>query len=190
MRVFIAIELPEAIKNQLAGLQSELKKSRADAAWVKPALSHITLKFLGEINEETCRKVFAAVNRTAGHFTPFAAALSSVDAFPSINSPRAIWAGIGEGAVQLKEIASRLELELAGEDIDTEEEREFKAHATIARTRSSANSGELARRLKEAAEKPFASPGFRVDAITVFKSTLSPKGPAYEPLLRAPLGIK
>ena len=190
MRVFIAIELPDGIKKQLAGLQAELKKAGADAKWVNPELIHITLKFLGEIDDPALKRVFAAVNRAAGSFAAFPACLESAGAFPSLDSPRVIWAGIGTGAPQLREIYARLELELAAEGLDVEEEREFAPHATLARTRSSLNRKDLAKRLHDAAAKPIAAPDFQVNAITVFKSILSPTGPTYEPLVRSPLSGK
>jgi len=57
MRTFIAIELPKDIKNILGNIQNELKQSQADVKWVKPDNIHLTLKFLGEIQEDLVKKI-------------------------------------------------------------------------------------------------------------------------------------
>ena len=57
MRCFIAIELPEAVKSTLSGIEEELKKSKADVRWVKPDNVHLTLKFFGNIEEKKTEKI-------------------------------------------------------------------------------------------------------------------------------------
>ncbi|RLE06849.1 RNA 2',3'-cyclic phosphodiesterase, partial [Candidatus Aerophobetes bacterium] len=63
MRVFIAIELPESVKEEIARIQEKLKKTRDKIKWVDPALIHLTLKFLGEINEKGLEKVIGAMEK-------------------------------------------------------------------------------------------------------------------------------
>jgi len=96
MRLFIAIELPETIKSELAGIQSKLKASRADVKWVEPQNIHLTLKFLGYVQQDKIAAIKNAVDKIAGQTKAFNISLSEIGAFPDLNSPRVIWVGIDD----------------------------------------------------------------------------------------------
>ncbi|MFH1678513.1 MAG: RNA 2',3'-cyclic phosphodiesterase, partial [Candidatus Omnitrophota bacterium] len=93
MRTFIAIELPEEIKNILGEIQDKLKQTRADVKWVQPQNIHLTLKFLGEINEDLVKKIASALNEIAQENSSFNLRLYELGAFPKIKYPRVIWIG-------------------------------------------------------------------------------------------------
>ncbi len=186
MRAFIAIELPEEVREYLRRLQGKLGKSGADVKWVLPQNIHLTLKFLGEINEET-GEVQNIIKKTAGAKSTFGIRLSSLGGFPTLNSPRVIWIGINKGAAEVKDIAKLLEDSLDSIGIPAEN-REFSSHITIGRTRSSLNRIALAKLLNELKDTPQTENiEFPVNKITLFKSTLTPKGPVYEVLKECPL---
>ena len=105
MRAFIAIELPKNIKASLAGLQEELKTSGADIKWVEPENIHLTLKFLGEIDEIVFNKVIKILGDIGLEINPFQLSICSLGAFPKINFPRVIWVGIDKGDSEVKKIA-------------------------------------------------------------------------------------
>src|SRR3989338_713711 len=109
MRTFIAIELPSEIKNYLAALEDQLKTTRADVKWVKPDNIHLTLKFLGEINDEPLEKIKEILNSVTADKSSFSLRLASLGAFPKTNYPRVIWVGIDNGDKETKEIAKELE---------------------------------------------------------------------------------
>jgi 2'-5' RNA ligase len=179
MRTFIAIELPEEIRNALAQLQDRLKKSGADVKWVEPKNIHLTLKFLGEINDNQLEKIVKILEGVSGGQKGFLMRLSSVGAFPNMNYPRVIWIGIDQGERETKEIAKELEDRIVSVGIP-KEERPFSSHITIGRVRSFLNKDKLASELKSI--NSLEAKEVAVTKITLFKSTLSPKGPVYEAL--------
>jgi 2'-5' RNA ligase len=183
MRTFIAIELPQEIKNRLAQLQTLLKKSGADVKWVKPDNIHLTLKFLGEISEETLPKIIKIIESATLGKKQFEISLSSLGTFPEGKTPRVIWIGVNKGDQEIKNIAETLEENiLAGLDIP-KENRPFSSHITIGRVKSNLNMGRLTKDLKEF-EGYFGKETieFKTSGITLFKSSLGPSGPSYEPL--------
>ena len=178
-------------------LQEQLKSSEADVKWVAAQNIHLTLKFLGEIDEIKLDKITRILEDTAKDKKPFYIRLSSLGAFPKINSPRIVWVGIDKGEKETKEIAKELEEKIVKIGIP-KEDRPFSSHITIGRTRSSRNQEELVRNLNDlthnfgqenlALHKPLAGQSanycggleFIAAKITLFKSTLTPKGPIYE----------
>lgn len=191
MRAFIAIELPKEIKDFLGSLQEELKKSGADVKWVMPRNIHLTLKFLGEIDEQKLNKVKEVLENIAENKNYFSLSLSSLGAFPKIDSPRVIWVGIEAGAQDtIKEIAQELERKIAEAAGIPKEKRPFSSHITLGRLRSSLNMFRLVRELKISASSLENKPGFNVTKFTLFKSTLTLKGPIYEILKEVSLKAK
>jgi len=187
MRTFIAISLPEEIKGYLGQVQEKLKLSAADVKWVQAGNIHLTLKFLGEIDEEKLREVSGILNDTAKGKGTFKINLSSLGAFPKIAYPRVIWAGIDKGDNEVGQIALELEEKLSKIGIPAED-RPFSSHITLGRVRSASNRHRLVKDLTALADN-FAPQGleFTADKITLFKSTLTPKGPVYEALNEASL---
>lgn len=187
MRAFIAIELPEEIKTQLARIQEQLKRAGADVKWVEPKNIHLTLKFLGEIDDSQFNKICAILDEVAKNNAAYRANINSLGAFPKINSPRVIWAGVGQGDNETKAIAKQVEEKIQKLGIP-KEDRAFSSHITLARTRSNKNQQSLVSELNKLAEE-FGGKGlnFEVRKITLFKSTLMPGAPIYEPLKEASL---
>jgi len=181
MRTFIAIELPSEIKDSLSRLQEELKASNADVKWVEPNNIHLTLKFLGEIDDKKIEKITKIIDDTAREKNKFQMHISSLGTFPKIDFPRVIWVGVDTGDKETKGIADELEEKIAKIGIP-KEDRPFSSHITIGRTRSSLNREKLVQDLKNKAELGGEKLEFYVTKITLFKSTLTPHGPIYEVL--------
>ena len=181
MRTFIAIELPNEIKNSLSRLQEELKASQADVKWVKPENIHLTLKFLGEIDDKKLEKITKIIFDIAKEKNKFQIRISSLGTFPKIDFPRVIWVGVDIGDKETKGIAEELEEKIAKIGIP-KEDRPFSSHITIGRTRSSLNRENLVRDLKNKAELSGEKLEFYATSITLFQSTLTPHGPIYEAL--------
>ncbi|MCX5695574.1 MAG: RNA 2',3'-cyclic phosphodiesterase [Candidatus Omnitrophica bacterium] len=182
MRAFIAIELPQEIKDKLAQLQALLKESRADVKWVEPKNIHLTLKFLGEIDEDKSVKISGIIEDIAKESRQFPISLSSLGAFPKLDFARVIWIGIDKGDQETKLLAKGLEERIEKLGI-LKEERVFSTHITIGRVRSPLNKDKLAEALKKLGDY-FAGKNikFTVTKITLFKSTLGSSGPVYEAL--------
>jgi 2'-5' RNA ligase len=179
MRAFIAIELSPEIKDSLSTIQSHLKYSGADVKWVATDNIHLTLKFLGDITEETCGKIRAVLDGIGKSTKPFEVGIKDIGAFPNINYPRVIWVGIGKGAVESKALAENVAdgiLKLGFQ----KEQRPFAPHLTIGRVRSPKNKESLKEKTGTA-QIPVTKPHL-VSSIVLFQSTLSPKGPVYTKL--------
>ena len=187
MRTFIAIELPQDIRTHLAGLQNELKKAGADVKWVEEANIHITLKFLGEVNDQQLAEVKKVLEGAAYASKQFSMRVSSLGAFPKVSFPKVIWVGIDKGDAETQHIVQDLEDRLVRLGIP-QEQRPFSSHITIGRTRSELNRVRLAQELDSlAGQLAGQTQEFNVTKITLFKSTLTPKGPLYEVIKEAPL---
>ncbi|MFA5411127.1 MAG: RNA 2',3'-cyclic phosphodiesterase [Candidatus Omnitrophota bacterium] len=187
MRTFIAIELPKEIKDALSQLQAKLKTTAADVKWVDPQNIHLTLKFLGERDDKKIEKITRALEEVTRQKSSFTIVISSLGAFPNISSPRVIWAGIDKGDNETREIAGELEEKIARLGIP-KEDRPFSSHITIGRTRSSLNREKLVQGLEKSADYFGKNKlEFNAGKITLFKSTLTPKGPVYAVLKEASL---
>jgi len=180
MRAFIAITLSQEVKDTLSGLQKELRATGADVKWVAPANIHLTLKFLGEIDDAQQETAAGILDDAAAAQRPFRIRLSSLGAFPKAYAPRVVWAGIDTGAIEAGTIASLLEYACAKMAI-AKEERPFSSHITLGRARSAMNRDKLVKRLAELQDYFEAHAAeFPVPEITLYKSTLTLAGPVYE----------
>jgi RNA 2',3'-cyclic 3'-phosphodiesterase len=187
MRTFIALELSAEMKDFLALLQDKLRKAGADVSWVKPHNIHLTLQFLGEIDETHASTVADILDTYAPTIPQFKMSLGHLGAFPRLTSPRVIWIGLHRGENEAVKIAEDLKGYLAELPLLTDE-RPFSAHITLGRTRSGFNRLELIKQLQITAQD-FESDKLAcvIDKITLFKSTLASTGPLYEILKEAKL---
>lgn len=182
IRIFIAVELKERTHSELSLLQSALKKSEADVKWVDPQIIHLTLKFLGYIDDKKIKDVQNILNDVAKNFKPFVLSLKEIGAFPRLDYPRIIWVGVDEGKDEASQLTKELENKLEKIGIP-KEDREFHPHITLGRVKSPKNKD----RLKSIIEttKFELSSKIDVDHLTLFKSQLTPQGPIYTPLFVA-----
>jgi len=187
MRTFIAIELSDEIREALAQIQSHLKYSSADVKWVEKNNIHLTLKFLGEIDEKKCEKVKTALDEVAKDVKQFEISLKDIGAFPSIGSPRVIWVGLDKGAKESTELARKIDDALSKIGFE-KETRPFAAHLTIGRVRSPKNKETLKAKILSLQGPGSGSQGpEKITSVILFQSTLTPKGPIYSKLHEAKL---
>lgn len=188
MRLFVAVPLADDV---CAAVLECIDRLRRDAARRAPAsrLSwnarerlHVTVRFIGAVDDDTAARV-AGVLRPPLDLPPFDAFVEGVGAFPPAGPPRVVWAGIGGGADRLGDVERVVGDRLAAAGI-AREDRPYRPHVTLARVRDAAG---LRRRgwLDGCADVSFGTT--RVDAITLFESRPSPKGPTYVPLQRTGL---
>lgn len=197
MRAFIAIEISDEIREALAKAEEHLKYSGADVKWVAPENIHLTLKFLGEVDEARIEKVKATLDEIGKATKPFEMTIKGLGVFPKIDFPRVIWAGLDKGAAESAELAKSIDDELSKLGFERES-RPFAAHLTIGRVRSPKNKSALAEKLSNlqltSAERSGASPKGTynlqlIQSITLYKSTLTPRGSIYTKLHEAKLCI-
>jgi len=110
MRLFVAVMLPGTVREALGRLTGELAVTGTQVRWVKPRNIHLTLKFLGDVEEEKSRVVVETVKRACRGNMPFEFTVEGVGAFPSARKPRVIWVGVNR-SVPLAALHERLEQE-------------------------------------------------------------------------------
>ncbi len=187
IRAFIAVDIPDSLRQDLAALQSELRASGADVGWVKPENLHLTLKFLGDIEESQVEPLVLSLSKESVRLgsSPFTISLEGIGAFPKTTYPRVIWVGVNQGKEELEKLA--LGVERTCVDLGfAAEERPFSVHLTIGRVRSKDRLAWLIKKL-QVAEFRGSAPA-SIDRILLIQSTLSPHGPTYTPLAEIPLG--
>lgn len=186
IRAFIAIELNTEVKNVIAEIEKNLKLSGADVKWVKPDIAHITLKFLGEINQTQIITIKEIMSEITADCPCFKLGVCDLGVFPAIKSARIIWIGIKEGEEEILKLATILEEKLSVAGFP-KENRPFSAHITIGRVKSPINRSDLASRIQQMQNIPKILSS--VTNIILFKSILTPSGSIYEPLYTANLRI-
>jgi 2'-5' RNA ligase len=185
MRAFIAVTLPDEVRRALGVLQQRLREAVADVKWVEPEHLHVTLKFLGEIDDGQRAGVEALLSRSAAAEPSFPARLGGLGGFPSMSAPRIVWVGFEDGREPLTRLAGRLEAGIERLGL-RREERPFSAHLTLGRVRSPKGLGTLARTLQTLDWMP---PGpWAVRAVTLYQSVLGGGGPRYTVLKEILLG--
>jgi 2'-5' RNA ligase len=178
IRSFIAFDLKnDNVLNRIAAAQKLLMQTNADLKMVEPTNIHITLRFLGPISPEMVEKVYAAMKNVK--FSPFNVQLRGLGVFPTLNYPRVVWAGITDGAEQLKSIFEQLEPQIHELGF-APDPNGFSPHLTIARVRTGANKERLIDLVTKQANYDFGN--IRADCLRLKKSQLSPNGPIYSTL--------
>lgn len=184
IRCFVAINLPPELKGRLGELEAQLKEARADVSWVKPESIHLTLKFLGEAEEERIPLIKRAIQEGlegAGSLMLF---LAGMGAFPNLRSPRVIWVGVGGEQEKLCQLQERLER--AMETIGfAREGRPFSPHITLGRMRSGRGGPALMDLVSRMADLKVGT--VRAESIELMQSRLHPAGAIYTVIESFPL---
>ena len=183
MRAFIAIEISEEARAALAALQEALRPVGADVGWTRPESLHLTLRFLGEIDERQAGAVAAAMREGARAWPPLALRLSGTGAFPNARRPRILWAGLDGELERLAGLQAAIEARLVGLGF-AREEKPFHPHLTLGRIKTERRTREL---LAEAARHPLPAPTWTGAEIVLMQSELLRTGARYSVVAHAPL---
>ena len=184
MRCFIAIELSEAVKSVLSVIEEELKKTGADVRWVKPENIHLTIKFLGNIEEKIKEKIIESLKIVCSKYEHFSVELKGIGMFPNLKSPRVLWVGIGNNEI-LKGIQEEIDEGMGKAGLEREN-RKFTAHLTIGRISSLRGKEHLVKAMKTYENKNFEK--MNVASISFIRSDLHPEGARYTNIAKIPLG--
>ncbi len=178
IRSFIAFDMenPEVL-TKLSAVQKLLFETGADLKMVAPQNIHITIRFLGDISAPMVEKIFQAMKNVK--FTPFPIQLCGLGVFPSLNYPRVVWAGMMQGAEQLKSVFEQLEPQIQALGFP-KDNYGFSPHLTIARVRSGVNKQRLAELVTKKSNYDFGV--INANCLRLKRSQLSPKGPTYTTL--------
>jgi len=189
IRSFIAIELPEEVKEGLARLRKKLeRREHIFVKWVDPGGIHLTLKFLGNVPVKRVTEITEAMEEVAAENPPFHLEISGLDAFPNLKQVRVFWVGIGGELEKLSQLQQSIDSALASLGF-AREARPFVPHLTLARIREGASALE-----RKSFGDLVGSTNFEekyhvtVEAISLMKSQLTPAGAIYSRLSVVKLG--
>lgn len=177
MRLFIAIELDDAARRNLAAVQSRLAAfdPRRDVRWAAQHQLHLTLRFMGEVADENVTRLSRAMDEAAAAAAPFAMRGGVAGCFPAGGPVRIVWAGIDEPTGALAALAAAVERKAVelGWPPDT---RPFHAHVTLGRVNFDRSRGDLRRGLVSPAAAEWTQ---SVGRLVVMASRLQRGGSQY-----------
>jgi len=174
MRAFIAIETPGIVRDKVSGLIAAGKKRNLPVKWVAYENLHITLKFLGEISDAMKDDIIPVIAETVKAVPRFTAQISGVGCFPGPRQPRVLWAGVVQGGDSMIAIAESLDRSLARFGCKIEDKK-FHPHLTFGRVKTFCPVDDILKNV-------FMTDAFMVDRVILFRSTLKPEGPKYDPV--------
>jgi len=186
MRAFFCFELEDELKRRLDEITQRLRRVPVRASWVKVENLHITLRFLGEIDEGLVPQLKGVAEEAlaaSGLDGALRWELDRLGAFPSVERPRVVWVGSSEEPEGLLRLAAALEESLRPLGFEPERER-FVTHITLGRVKER---GPAVEPLVEAlrSHPPFRHRA-RAEGITLMESRLTPQGAIYTPVFRLP----
>lgn len=185
LRTFVAVELSPWVCQRAAKLIDRLRDSGAPIRWVETGHLHLTLKFLGDVDELEIPQVCRAVAAAAAAHEAFTLDVAGAGAFPRVEQPRTIWLGVRHGAEPMIALQATLE-ERLGELGYPREARRFSPHVTLGRAKGQGRElAALIERLREHAD--YEAGPCEIEELVVFSSELTRQGPEYTALAHAPL---
>jgi 2'-5' RNA ligase len=182
IRTFIALALTGEVRLSVARRMDDLRPRAQGIRWVPPENLHLTLRFLGDVEEGQIPEVHQAVASAAGGGGPFALRPGAFGAFPNVHRPRVLYVSLEGDVERLRGLQRRVEGELVGRGFP-KEDRPFSPHLTIGRAmRDRRVSIDLPPLPPET-----APPEMIVREVLIMKSDLRPGGPIYTPVARVEL---
>jgi 2'-5' RNA ligase len=185
MRLFIAIELPEDSKKLITKVQSILKDRGLDAGWTKPEGIHLTLKFLGEVEETKVNGINTALSDACKGIQRLQLEIAEAGAFPNTRNPRVIWLGVSGDTEQLASLQRAIEAAMTKIGFE-KEERKFSPHLTLARIKAPRPRDNWPQALESIKDVKF--PAFSAASVSLMKSELKPSGAVYTEIGKIKLG--
>lgn len=178
IRMFIAIELPSDIQQRIATVVLDAASVGSRVKWVETNNLHLTLKFLGGVEETMLSDVQNALTDVATQSQQFTMVMRGVGGFPNFKRPRVLWVGV-DAPQALLDLQSRIEN--AFQQLGFERERRaFHPHITIGRVKAPQGISAVVQRLSKYENEMFGE--LHVQQITLMRSDLTPQGPIYTPL--------
>ena len=199
IRAFLAVELSQELGSELAVVQQELKqrvesekKGDIRISWVQPAKMHLTIKFLGDMDEQVIDPLLGAIEQAVGSQPSVSVPLERLGAFPSPHSPRVLWIGPSENWEQGEEgkrvIEIHGEIEQACESLGLlREAKPFSPHLTLARVKMGERHIGVALATSGVLDQPLSVGSLAAESVVLVKSELKPTGSIYTRLWAARL---
>lgn len=183
-RTFLGVAVSDDTRRRCTTLQQELS-AVAGVKWVEPANLHVTLLFLGELDDRELVEVCKVATAAARREPPFELRVSGLGAFPTPRRPKVLWGGITEAAESLLRLHTAIAAPLIGSGIYRKEDRDYTPHLTLGRANADEDSNRLAPELPK--RMSWDGGTTTVDEVLVFSSELRRSGPEYTVVARSPL---
>jgi RNA 2',3'-cyclic 3'-phosphodiesterase len=190
-RLFVAIPVPDAVRNEMIRVQCELQPlvPRGAVRWAKPEQFHLTLRFLGDVPVERVPALQETVNAVCLGSPALCLRAQGVGFFPNARSPRVIWVGINDDENCLAELQKKIEHAVRQFTAEQGGER-FAGHVTLGRFKlvNRLDTSELTTSAESMKDRRFGE--WTAQEIEIIRSELSPTGARYTLLAALPLGAK
>ena len=180
VRCFLAIDLNEDVYQALEDLSQKLRSPRIDVRWVRTKNIHLTLRFFGEISSQEITSASQAIEKAVETVSPFEIKIQGLGAFPSLRSPRIVWAGI-DASHQLIDLEQRISSELKQKEWPPPD-KPFKPHLTLGRVKSSRNKQDFVHLVIKHGQASIGR--LDVDHVSLIRRDLRPSGAVYTPINR------
>jgi 2'-5' RNA ligase len=194
IRTFLAVELSQALRDELATVQQELKRSLEQRmqgstriSWAQPASIHLTLKFLGDMDEQMIDRLRAVLEEAMGSQIAVVVPLERIGVFPNPQNPRLLWVGPsehwerGEEAKRIVEIRGAIEQSCEGFGV-LREPRPFSPHLTVARIKMGERHVSVALVKSGVLDRPLSLGALAILSVSLMQSTLTSTGSVYAKL--------
>lgn len=178
LRLFIALHLPDNIKQLLSAVITDLKTRGGKVKYVEPKNMHLTLKFLGNTEKEMVEPIIETLQNAVGSYTPFESSITKLGGFPNLKKPRVIWVDLFKNREILGELSQRINNSLENLGIE-KENKPFKPHLTLGRIKDDRDLNELTDYLSG---YKLEETKFIFDKISLIQSKLTQTGPIYKSL--------
>lgn len=199
IRAFLAVELPNDVRSRIALIQQDLKSHltrelprAVRISWVRPASIHLTIKFLGDMDEQLVEPLRKALAEVCKDQRAIPIPLERLGAFPSLLAPRVLWVGASE-QWELSDEAKRLtvlhqSVEVCCNSLDfAMDPRPLSPHLTLARIKAGWREFGQALSKSGVLDRPLFLGHLEAGLVTLVKSELSPTGSVYTKLWDVPL---
>jgi 2'-5' RNA ligase len=186
IRSFIAVEVPDDVQEQLGRIAGKLRECGVKVRWSQPGNIHLTLKFLGDVDDNDIPKVCGVITEAAAGLKPFDVRIAGLGAFPPHGAPRIVWVGITDQTEPLIALAEDLDRRIAETIGIRPEHRKFHPHLTLGRVKSTRGTDRLIEAMQ--ALEPVDLGLFGVDALALFMSKLHSQGSIYTRMAEVGLG--
>jgi RNA 2',3'-cyclic 3'-phosphodiesterase len=189
LRLFIACEVPEDVRNSIGGVIETLRgRSGSAVRWIRPEGVHVTLKFLGEVPQKKLPSVKIAIQEAVVRHQPFNLEFSNIGMFGGREGLRMMWVGIAGDVLRLEALVRDVNLALAVVGFEPER-RPFRPHLTLGRVRDEIPTRQRAE-IEVAVGKMDVPPtAWRTAQVSLMRSRITSQGAFYDVIATFPLRV-
>jgi 2'-5' RNA ligase len=188
VRTFLGIDVGAKIRNRLVALQEDLALDLPQVKWVEPDNLHVTLLFLGEVDQREVLDICRAAQKAVVDMPAFTMSVEGTGCFPNARRPHVVWVGVGKGVQEVCAVHDAIEKPLVNLGCYRREARAFTPHVTLGRIRGEAPGDAVAQAL--AKHSAWNGGEVLVRDVHVMSSELTGDGPIYTVMSRAKLSAE